>query len=91
MLAPYFAREDTLFIISSDFCHWGEDFDYTPFENLDKPEDEGTFIWEFIQALDLGGIETISNHEHEAFYRYCEETKNTICGRHPIGVLLATL
>ena len=32
---PYFAeRQDSLFIISSDFCHWGYDFDYTPYENL---------------------------------------------------------
>ena len=23
LLAPYFDRDDTLFIISSDFCHWG--------------------------------------------------------------------
>jgi len=22
LLAPYLAREDTFFVISSDFCHW---------------------------------------------------------------------
>jgi AmmeMemoRadiSam system protein B len=22
VLAPYLAREDTFFVISSDFCHW---------------------------------------------------------------------
>ena len=22
LLAPYFAREDTLVVVSSDFCHW---------------------------------------------------------------------
>lgn len=27
-LAPYLKDEKTLFIISSDFCHWGSNFDY---------------------------------------------------------------
>lgn len=22
LLAPYFAREDTIVVVSSDFCHW---------------------------------------------------------------------
>ena len=22
LLAPYFTREDTFFVVSSDFCHW---------------------------------------------------------------------
>ena len=26
ILAPYRASEDTLFVISSDFCHWGTRF-----------------------------------------------------------------
>ena len=30
ILAPFFEDKETLFIISSDFCHWGEDFDYMP-------------------------------------------------------------
>ena len=24
ILAEYFDRDDTIFIVSSDFCHWGE-------------------------------------------------------------------
>ena len=31
VLAPYFDDENTVFIISSDFCHWGAHFDYQPF------------------------------------------------------------
>ena len=31
VLAPYFDDENTIFIISSDFCHWGAHFDYQPF------------------------------------------------------------
>ena len=26
LLAPYFDDEDTLFVVSSDFCHWGKRF-----------------------------------------------------------------
>ena len=28
-LLPYFMDERTLFVVSSDFCHWGERFDFT--------------------------------------------------------------
>lgn len=38
-LAPLFLDERTLFVISSDFCHWGEDFDYMPIlKNFKAPE-----------------------------------------------------
>jgi len=30
ILAPYLDDNETLFVISSDFCHWGQDFDYMP-------------------------------------------------------------
>ena len=39
----------------------------------------------------MAGIELIEKQDREAFYQYCEETENTICGRHPIGILLAML
>jgi predicted class III extradiol MEMO1 family dioxygenase len=31
------------------------------------------------------------DHDVEGFAKYLEETDNTICGRHPIGVLLECL
>jgi predicted class III extradiol MEMO1 family dioxygenase len=40
--------EKTLFIISSDFCHWGEDFDYTPMNKKYKSNE----IYKFITDLD---------------------------------------
>ncbi len=27
-LAPYLADDQNLFVVSSDFCHWGSNFDY---------------------------------------------------------------
>jgi MEMO1 family protein len=32
-----------------------------------------------------------ASNAHEKFAKYLAETKNTICGRHPIGVLLGAL
>jgi predicted class III extradiol MEMO1 family dioxygenase len=39
-----------LFIISSDFCHWGDNFDYQPYDQT-KGE-----IWEFIKDMDHKGM-----------------------------------
>jgi AmmeMemoRadiSam system protein B len=30
LFAPYFDKPDTLFIVSSDFAHWGSRFGYQP-------------------------------------------------------------
>lgn len=54
LLAPYFQDEKTLFIISSDFCHWGQSFDYCPVSE-DKKED----VSDFISKLDHAGMEAI--------------------------------
>ena len=29
LLLPLFLDEKTVFVISSDFCHWGQDFQFT--------------------------------------------------------------
>lgn len=31
-LAPYLADSSNLFVVSSDFCHWGSRFQYTFFD-----------------------------------------------------------
>jgi hypothetical protein len=56
-------------------------------------------ISESIRALDheatallaLPGTSGTAAAAHDAFAEYLARTKNTICGRHPIGVLLGTL
>ena len=64
LLRPYFQRPDTLFVVSSDFCHWGFDFDYSPYENFNEDEESScTPIWEFIEALDMAGIELIEKQD----------------------------
>jgi predicted class III extradiol MEMO1 family dioxygenase len=54
-------------------------------------------IHESIRRLDHEAIESLTLppssavDSHDAFAKYLAKTKNTICGRHPIGVLLGAL
>ncbi|KAF9916444.1 hypothetical protein BX616_003718 [Lobosporangium transversale] len=102
LLAPFLDDPENLFIVSSDFCHWGQRFNYTYYANNDgmvtqyfgagraqNPTDPQ--IFESIRRLDHEGMEKIEQQSHSTFCRYLNRTKNTICGRHPIGVLLAAL
>lgn len=47
VLQQYFERDDTLFIISTDFCHWGKKYKYTY-----NGQDETGEIYEIIEKLD---------------------------------------
>jgi predicted class III extradiol MEMO1 family dioxygenase len=38
--------------------------------------------------MDKEGISLIESHDAVGFNKYLESTENTICGRHPIGVLM---
>jgi AmmeMemoRadiSam system protein B len=83
-LAKYFDDADTVFVISSDFCHWGGHFDY-------QPQQKEVPIHEFISALDHQGMSLIEQHDLKGFSHYIEQTENTICGQNPIKVLLSTI
>lgn len=48
-------------------------------------------IWQSIEWLDRQGMEAIESGQPEAFNAYQAQYRNTICGRHPIGVLLNML
>jgi len=73
----------SLFVVSSDFTHYGEQFDYLPF----PPDDPATVASE-IRALDFGAIEPIRRGDPEAFADYVERTGITVCGRGPIRAFL---
>jgi AmmeMemoRadiSam system protein B/AmmeMemoRadiSam system protein A len=80
-LAPLL-DDRTLLVVSSDFTHYGPNFGFTPFQedvpsNLKQWADEAGSR---IVALDFDG-----------FMRHCVETKDTICGRNPIGVAIKML
>ena len=65
----------TLFVISSDFTHYGDGYDFTP--DADPEE------------LDKGAIEAII--AKRGFREYIERTGATVCGARPIASLLSLL
>ena len=83
VLLPLFLDERTVFIVSSDFCHWGQRFRFTH-----KFDDEPV-IHRSIERLDRQGMELIEAQSFNDFTRYLDSTENTICGRHPIQLLLS--
>lgn len=85
VLSPYLADPDNLFVISSDFCHWGQRFKFTYYNKSDGE------IWQSIEQLDQMGMDIIESLDHGAFNEYLKKYHNTICGRHPIGVLLGAI
>lgn len=48
-------------------------------------------VYEFIEWLDRKGMTIIEDHNADNFRAYLVETGNTICGQHPILVLLETI
>ncbi|KAJ1674918.1 hypothetical protein EV182_002302, partial [Spiromyces aspiralis] len=105
LLAPYLQDPESIFIISSDFCHWGSRFRYIVYSDAEPPSqgihrlDYKTYnpaslkvpIWKSIEKLDKEGMDIIETMSHGDFEKYLRKTRNTICGRHPIGVLLAAI
>lgn len=90
LLAPYLTDPRNFFVVSSDFCHWGDRFAFAPAEApaLDAPRRP---LHAQIEALDREGMAAIEAVDAAGFAAYLRRTGNTICGRHPIGVLLAAL
>lgn len=97
ILAPIVARDDVFVIVSSDFCHWGDRFHYSPYEKNSNASQQQTkttqsqpfeHIYQYIDYLDHEGMDHISMQDPGAFVQYLKRTKNTICGRYPIEVWL---
>ena len=81
-LAPLLWRPDTLWVVSTDFTHFGRAFGYVPFTR-DVPAR--------LEELDRGAISHVVEIDCEGFFGYVEETGATICGRVPLALLLAVL
>ncbi|MCK5801585.1 MAG: AmmeMemoRadiSam system protein B [Lentisphaeria bacterium] len=79
VLAETLWRRNTLWVVSSDFTHYGASFDYLPFT-----ED----VHSRIEDLDMGALEHILALDSQGFDNYVESTGATICGRTPITVFL---
>ena len=87
VLVQYMNDPSIFFVISSDFCHWGSRFRYTPHDKTSPPSQ----IHEFIESMDREGMDLIQNQDLQGFKEYLEDTENTICGRNPIKLLLRIL
>jgi AmmeMemoRadiSam system protein B len=75
--------EDTLFIVSSDFTHYGAQFGYLPF-----PPDDPHRVSAALRRLDWGAIDRIRVGDADGFERYVRATGITVCGRGPIAAFL---
>ena len=107
ILAPYLADPTSVFIVSSDFCHWGLRFSYTYY--LPAPPSSGATsasgyslkrrdknptnppIYESIARLDKMSMDAVEGGKHDEFVDNIDGTGNTVCGRHPIGVIMAAI
>ncbi len=77
-----FWEPETLWVISSDFTHFGRAFNYLPFS---------TDIRARLRKLDLDAVDKVLAQDTAGFYNYVQETGATICGYLPITILLALL
>jgi len=80
-LKPWW-KEDILWVISSDFTHYGHAFNYVPFHKNIK---------ENLRKLDLGAVQLILDGDLQSFTRYLKKTGATICGCGAIQILMALL
>ena len=84
-LYDLYEDQKTLFVISSDFCHWGRDFDYTYYNKKFKT------IWESTEDLDRQALGIIGEMNSKKFDDYMKKTNNTICGSNPITIMLSII
>ncbi len=85
-LAEMFAAIDspeTLWVVSSDFTHYGSSFRYTPFGPTADPAE--------LNRLDREAAERIAARDLDGFRRFLGRTGATICGANPIALYLALL
>jgi MEMO1 family protein len=75
-------KEDILWVISSDFTHYGRSFNYVPFHKNIK---------ENLRKLDLGAVQLILDGDLDGFSKYLRKTGATICGCGAIQILMAVL
>ena len=81
----YLNEDGNLMVVSSDFCHWGENFEFMPYDRSKG------MIYQSIEAMDREGMRLIESHDLSGFKQYLDTTGNTICGCNPIMVALSSI
>ena len=74
--------DQTLVVASTDFTHYGRNFQYEPFKKNIK---------ERLTELDMGMINRIIRKDIRGFDLYKKRTGITMCGFKPVGVLMHLL
>lgn len=72
----------TLMVASSDFTHYGPNYDFVPFE---------TNVAANLKAWLAESSGRVAALDSTGFDRHCRETQDTICGQNPIRTLMAAL
>ncbi|HII72516.1 TPA: AmmeMemoRadiSam system protein B [Candidatus Woesearchaeota archaeon] len=71
--------KEAVFICSSDFTHYGDNYGYTPFVGDVKQN---------MEKLDKAAADFIVKKDPAGFLAYTNKTRATICGKYGIAVLL---
>lgn len=74
--------KDTLIVASSDFTHYGPQYQYVPF-TTDIPAN--------LKKLDMDAFAFIARKDPRGLLEYRQKTGMTMCGYVPISILLAAL
>jgi hypothetical protein len=99
-LAPYLSDPSTAWIISSDFAHWGDRFRYTYYRPASGPPTRlkitakrptSPEIHVSIKEVDFECMGACEQGSHQGWLNCLEGNGNTVCGRHPIGVIMAAM
>ncbi len=78
------ADDRTLFVASSDFTHYGSNYDYQPF-----PQDDQ--VAQRLRELDMGALRLIEARDSDGLASYRETTGINVCGQGPVRILLGIL
>ena len=73
---------NTLVVASSDFTHYGPNYQYIPFKDN---------VSQRLKDLDMGAFAAIEAVDARAFLDYQRRTGATICGYVPVAILLSML
>ena len=77
---------ETLLVISSDFTHYGDDFDYTPYGTSG-----GEDVRDKVAAVDAEAFGRIAEGDADGFAAVVKRTGATICGHVPIELALSAI
>lgn len=82
LFSKYLVDPGNLFVVSSDFCHLSQSFHYSYYDESQK---ETYRVIEHLHKIDMNIIKQL---DPVCCSNYLKKYNKTICGRHPIGVLL---